>query len=141
MKQLLTILITLLPLSGFADLDLQQTFEGIKYIETKNDTLAIGDNGRAWGIVQIHKIAVDDVNRIYGTWYDHEDAFDPVCAQEIFELYLMAGIKRFKKRYGKEPTEQDVVRMWNGGIYHGYKKRATLIYWRKYLLWKKGILI
>ncbi len=107
-------------------------YDVIKDIETNNNPLAIGDGGKAYGVVQIHKIAVDDVNRIYGTSYTHEDSFDISCAEEIFYLYLQAGIRRYTKKHRRAPTEEQVVRMWNGGIYKGYKKSSTIKYYRKY---------
>jgi hypothetical protein len=107
-------------------------FKGIKYIESMNKPDAIGDAGKAFGIAQIHKVAVDDVNRMYGTNYTHEDAFDVNCAEEIFHLYITAGIKRFTRIYKRPPTEGEVVRMWNGGIYQGYRIKQTLKYYIRY---------
>jgi hydroxymethylpyrimidine pyrophosphatase-like HAD family hydrolase len=111
----------------------------LKQVETNGNVKAIGDNGKAFGVLQIHKICVDDVNRIYGTEYTHEDAFNEACAEEIFMLYINAGVKRFKLKYGKNPTEKDIVRMWNGGFYNGYKKQTTLKYYKRYLRFKKLI--
>lgn len=109
----------------------------LKLVESMGNTKSIGDNGKAYGILQIHKVCVDDVNRIYGTDYTHQDAFEENCAEEIFHLYLQAGIRRFVNKYKKEPTEQDVVRMWNGGVYSGYKRSTTIKYYRRYLLFKR----
>lgn len=120
--------------------NLHKIYDVIKYVETNNNPKAIGDNGKAYGIVQIHKIAVDDVNRIYGTRYRHEDAFEENCAREIFELYLLAGIEKFIKKYNKYPTEKDLVRMWNGSIYNGYNKKSTIKYYNRYLKFKKDII-
>lgn len=127
----LVVLISL-SLSAHPEPSLSKIWEGITVVESNKDPTAIGDNGKSWGIVQIQKIAIDDVNRLYGTSYTHEDAFDVECAKEIFHLYLYAGIVRFKNRYNKMPTEQDVVRMWVGGIYTGYKRDTTIKYYNKY---------
>lgn len=134
------LLIILLSLSSFVfSSNYSQIMTVLKHVETNDNVEAIGDNGKAFGVLQIHKICVDDVNRIYGTKYTHQDAFNESCAEEIFILYIDAGIKRFEKKYNKEPTEQDIVRMWNGGVYTGYKKQATLKYYRRYLRFKKLI--
>lgn len=133
MKHLILITTLLWSLSAYPERhDLTKMFEGIKYIETKNNPMEIGDNGKAFGIAQIHKIAVDDVNRMYGTNYTHYDAFDERCAEEIFHLYITAGIERFTRIYKRPPTEGEVVRMWNGGIYQGYRIKATIKYYRRY---------
>lgn len=136
-KNVVTTICLFLSLSSLADTSLENIYNTIKYIESSNRSYITGDNGRAYGIVQIHKICVDDVNRKYGTTYTHEDAFDESCAKEIFVLYLNLGIKRYKKRYNKHPTEQNIVRMWNGGIYRGYKNKKTIKYYKKYINMKR----
>lgn len=120
--------------------NLSEILPVLKQVETNGDIEAIGDNGKAFGVLQIHKICVDDVNRIYGTTYTHQDAFNEDCAEEIFNLYISYGVKRFKNKYNKEPTEQDIVRMWNGNCYNGYKKKSTLKYYERYKKFKKILL-
>ena len=132
----LTIIVLLFSLSSSAT-DLNVMFEVIKEVETNNQWDAVGDNGKAFGIAQIHKICVDDVNRIYGTDYEHIDMFDESCAKEVFVLYLTAGIDRYQRKHGTSPTEGQIVRMWNGGIYRGYLKNATRRYLRRYLIYRE----
>lgn len=132
-NNLLAIILLSLSLSLFANpKELLKIYNVIKYVESNNKPKAIGDNGKAYGVVQIHKVCIDDINRIYGTDYTHLDAFDEVCSEEMFILYLSAGIERFKRIYKKYPREQDIVRMWNGSIYKGYRIRSTLRYWAQY---------
>ena len=126
----------LLSLSSHAT-DLQKIYDIIKHVETNNREYAVGDNGKAFGVVQIHKICVDDINRLYKTQYTHKQAFDETCSREMFMLYIQAGIKRYKVRHCRSPTEEDIVRMWNGGIYTGYKRDSTKKYWKKYIRYKK----
>lgn len=104
----------------------------LKIVESQCDVDAIGDDGRAFGVLQIHKICVDDVNRIYGTEYTHKQVFDEDIAETIFQLYLGHGIDRYQKKFGHLPSEQQVVRMWNGSIYSGHNKKSTVKYWNKY---------
>ena len=47
----------------------------LKVVETNNDTDSIGDNGTSYGILQIQRSVLNDVNRIYGTDYQHKDMF------------------------------------------------------------------
>lgn len=119
--------------------DLSSMFEVITMTESNNNPEAIGDEGRSWGIAQIQKICVDDVNRIYGTNYTHEEMFDVACAKEVFLLYLQAGISRYYSKHGEIPSEGQVVRMWNGGIYKGHYKRSTLTYLERYKYFKEKI--
>ena len=48
----------------------------LKTVETNtHDPDSIGDNGRSYGILQIQRSVLSDVNRIYGTDYRHKDMF------------------------------------------------------------------
>jgi len=111
-------------------------FNNIKYVETNNNPNAIGDNGKAYGVVQIHKICIKDVNKTYNTNFTHEDAFNEEISKEIFKLYIRKGIKIFYRKHGRNPNEEEVVRMWNGGIYKGYIYKSTKKYYQKYLIIK-----
>lgn len=89
-----------------------------------------GDGGKAVGLYQLHQIAVDDVNKAYGNHYTPEDRKDPEKAKEIVERYLILNGSRFKRKYGKGPTIEEMARMYNGGP-RGHLKESTLEYWKK----------
>ena len=134
----LLLILLALSLSSFTPDGLSDIRTVLKHVETNNRPDAVGDNGKAYGVLQIHQAAILDVNNHYGTNYRHQDAFEVNCAEEIFNLYIGLGIKRFKHFNGcRSPTEQDIVRMWNGGIYSGYKRSTTIKYYRKYKTYKK----
>ena len=136
MERLVVIIfVWFLSLSSHAT-DLVQIYDVIKHVETNNKDSAVGDNGKAYGVVQIHKICVADINRIYKTNYLHKDAFNKDCAREMFMLYISEGIRLFKVKHCRSPTEGQIVRMWNGGIYRGYFKKATLKYLKRYYIYK-----
>jgi hypothetical protein len=105
----------------------------LKTVETNNDSDSIGDNGRSYGILQIQRSVLSDVNRIYGTNYRHRDMFYEEASEEVFMLYLCYGKEVFLKKHCRFPTEKELVRMWNGGIYKGYKYKQTKAYYQKYL--------
>ncbi len=105
----------------------------LKQVETNNDITAIGDNGNSYGILQIQDSVISDVNRVYGTNYVHEDMFNEKASEEVFKLYLCLGKEIFLKKHCKFPTEEQLVRMWNGGIYKGYTYKQTNQYYTKYL--------
>ena len=139
MERFIIIFLLSLSLSASNKLDLNQIYNIIKHVETNNKATKIGDGGKAYGIVQIHKICVQDINRIYNTEFTHKQAFSETYSREMFMLYIQAGIKRFKMKYCRSPTEYEVVRMWNGGIYNGYKKTSTLKYLKRYILYKRKL--
>jgi len=115
---------------------LDEIMEVLKYVESSNDPRAIGDGGDSYGVLQIQKACVDDVNRYFGTHYTHDDMFQVECAEEVFKLYATMGIKRYIKKYGVEPSAEVIVRNHNGGIYQGHRVNATKEYYIKYKLWK-----
>lgn len=97
-------------------------------VESQGNPKAVGDKGKAFGVLQIWDVVVQDVNMIAGTKYVHADAFDPKKAQEMCRIYL--GHYCSEKRLGRKPTYQDAARIWNGGP-KGHVKTATLGYWAK----------
>ena len=105
----------------------------LKTVETNNNPDSIGDNGRSYGILQIQRSVLSDVNRIYNTNYKHIDMFSEEASEEVFRLYMCYGKEVFLKKHCKFPTEEQMVRMWNGGIYKGYTYNETKSYYKKYL--------
>lgn len=91
-------------------------------VESSGNDLAIGDNGRAIGPLQIHRCVVQDVNRITGSHYRHQDMTNRVAARAVCEAYL--------KHYGRGATTEQLARRWNGGP-TGDRKSATVTYWRR----------
>lgn len=91
-------------------------------VESSGNDLAIGDQGRAIGCLQIHKAVVLDVNRITGSHYKHSEMTNRVAARTVCEIYLNA--------YGKEASTEQLARRWNGGP-AGDLKSATEAYWAK----------
>lgn len=98
-------------------------------VESNNNDLAVGDNGQAYGCLQLHKSYVDDVNRILGRKeYIHQDAF---CREKSIEMFLIyTDHYATYERLGREPTVEDLVRIHNGGP-TGWKKPATTKHWNK----------
>jgi hypothetical protein len=107
----------------------------LKHVETNYNPDLIGDSGKSFGILQIQQGAIDDVNRVYGTDYIHQDAFDINCAEEIFELYIKLWTSKLEKRQNRAATEEDIVRIWNGGP-QGWRRDSTLDYLKKYKYYK-----
>lgn len=114
--------------------------EVLKHVETNYRIEMIGDGGDSFGILQIQEAVIIDINRKFGTNYSHQDAFDEVCAEEIFELYIQMYSKKLEKKEKRPVTEYDIVRMWNGGP-RGYKRSSTLDYLEKYKKYKEKLVM
>ena len=104
-------------------MNLNSLISALMIVESSNNDLAIGDQGRAIGCLQIHKAVVLDVNRITGSHYRHQDMTNRVQARAVCEAYL--------KHYGKDKTTEDQARIWNAGPQGHKKKTATQAYWLK----------
>jgi hypothetical protein len=111
-----------------ATLDLDRLLPALEQVESSGNPAAIGDNGRALGILQIWDVVIADVNRAKGTRYTHADALDPAKARAICRAYL--SIYCTPRRLGRQPTMEDAARIWNGGP-NGHRKPATVKYWQK----------
>ena len=96
--------------------------DAIRQIESSGGKFNVGDNGKAIGPYQLHKIYVDDVNRIYKTRYTYEDRKDEAKSRQMVTLYLA--------HYGKGLSQVQMSRIHNGGP-RGHKKQATLKYAQK----------
>jgi len=92
-------------------------------VESSGNDLAIGDQGRAVGPLQIHRAVVQDVNRITGGHYRWEAMTNRVQARAVCEAYLT--------HYGKGKSTEDQARIWNAGPQGHKKKQATQAYWNK----------
>ena len=91
-------------------------------VESGGNDMAIGDNGKAIGPLQIHRAVVVDVNRITGSHYRHQDMTNRAQARAVCEAYL--------RHYGRGATTEQLARRWNGGP-TGDRKTATEAYWAK----------
>ena len=91
-------------------------------VESSGNDLAIGDQGRAVGPLQIHRGVVLDVNRFTGSHYRWEDMTNRVAARAVCQAYLT--------HYGRGATTEQLARRWNGGP-TGDRKTATVAYWRR----------
>lgn len=127
-KNYLIIILIVTAVLAFAKEPPERLIDALAVVESSNNPNAVGDGGRAYGLLQIWEPIVLDVNANFGTRYTHSDAFDPVKAREICRKYL--SIYATEKRLGREPTLQDYARIWNGGP-NGYRKVSTLKYWSK----------
>jgi soluble lytic murein transglycosylase-like protein len=97
-------------------------------VESSGDPNAIGDNGLAYGCLQLHSAYVQDAAEYARQDWTHEDAFDPETAKQIVRAYMARYAT--KKRLGREPTYSDLAKMHNGGP-NGSKKAVTDKYWQK----------
>lgn len=97
-------------------------------VESGGDDRAVGDNGKAFGCLQITSAVLRDHRRLTGEIIRPEQCFDRFTSISICHTYLAHYCTR--ERLGHEPTLEDAARIWVGGP-DGWKKDVTLPYWEK----------
>ena len=131
--------------AGAADApSFEDLLDAIEWVESKGHADAKGDlvsipcpdgiqgclifhqEYQAVGAFQIHKIYVDDVNRIQRLqggnkrWFIYQERWNKKASREMVTIYL--------KHYGG--TFEEMARKHNGGP-DGHNKPSTVAYWKK----------
>ena len=101
---------------------IQQVESGSQKGEVKSEKIKDGDDGRAVGALQMHKGAVDDVNRYYKTNFSYSDRSDFPKARLMAALYIRMWMEKHR--------EEIAARIFNGGP-RGWQKKSTDEYWEK----------
>lgn len=106
---------------------IQPLIEALMSIESNYNPNAVGDGGKAVGILQIHPICVDDVNRIYGTSFEYTDRLDINRSYRICYLYLNHWGKHYEQSTNQLISPYILAQIWNGGA-KGWSKTSTRPY-------------
>ena len=130
MKRVLTIVATVVFAIGAFANPSDKLINALVKVESSGKADAVGDGGKAVGILQIHKGVIEDVNKISKVKYTVADRKDAKKSREICKLYLSHWGKHYQKKTGKVATDEVLSRIWNGGP-SGWKKSATNGYWAK----------
>lgn len=83
--------------------------------ESGNNPKARGKAGEV-GLMQIRKVALDDVNAKHGTKYTMKDLLDPVINKWVGARFLEIQEQRLQAHYRRQPTEVEVYRSYNRGF-------------------------
>lgn len=96
-------------------------------VESSGNDSAVGDQGRAIGVLQIHPITVREVNRILSLKGSSEkyilsDRWSRIKSIQMFDIW--------KSHHLPKASLEVVARTWNGGTRYRFSKDATE-YWKK----------
>lgn len=95
----------------------------VEFVESGGDASAIGDGGKAVGLLQIHPVMVDDCNRIVGERrWTLADRLDADKSRAMFRTY--------SDHYSRKGSDEVVARRWNMGP-RGDTKPASRKYWER----------
>jgi hypothetical protein len=111
-KHILAILALTATVSGQ---NIDRLVEALVRTESNGNAAAIGDSGKAFGILQIHDVMVKDFNRITGKNYKHEDMFNEITSREVARGVLNFYSKHIEKTMNRKATEKELGFIWNGG--------------------------
>jgi hypothetical protein len=95
--------------------NVDRLIEALVRTESNGNAAAIGDHGKALGILQIHEVMVNEYNRISGKNYKHADMFDEHKAREVAKGVLGFYAKHIEKTMNRKATEKELGFIWNGG--------------------------
>ena len=104
--------------------DTDRMIVALTKVESNGNAAAVGDNGKAFGILQIHISMVRDANRIAGTHFTHSEMLDPAKARSVAQIVLTHYSKHISKTTGRNATNKELAFIWNGGA--GAWKRASV---------------
>jgi hypothetical protein len=111
---------------------MQNLIDAIIQVESGGFDMAIGDRNltfSAYGPMQIRWPCVQDVNKHFGTQYRARMCLgDREISKDVFIKYM--SIYATEEKIGREPTDEDRARIWNGGPM-GWRNKATIGYWNK----------
>lgn len=98
--------------------------KAINQVEASGRTGAIlGDNGKAFGPLQIHRACWQD-SKVKGVYPDD-------CASLSYsQRVMLAYFRRYCPVAVEKNDFETMARVWNGGM-NGHKSKATIQYWQK----------
>ncbi len=112
--------------------DKEILIQAMIHVESSGNDNAVGDRAlryRAYGPLQVRQVAVDDINRRFGTNYRARQALgDRELSVELFRRYM--EIYATEEHLGKQPSFECMARIWNGGP-NGCSKWNTRRYWNR----------
>ena len=102
--------------------ELELLLDAIAQVESNGNPQAVGDNGKALGMYQIHRAYWRDGTRLLDVAWEYAHATNPQKARRVVRAYLL--------HYGRGKSLLDMARIHNGGP-RGHRKQATLKYARR----------
>lgn len=110
--------------------DLEAVIDKLEVIESGRDCSAVGDGGRALGILQVHSVMVEECNRLLGREeFSLDDRKSRERSRMMAKIFLTSQYYRWKAKYKTPPPERLLACAWNTG---NIEKHVNLDYERKY---------
>ena len=112
----LLLLLALSISAGAQEYALKDVIKVLCIVESDGDSKAIGDKGKAHGLLQIHPIMVAECNRLLGRdEFTLKDRFSPSRSKYMATVFLSRQMSLYVKQCGKYPDELTLANSWNTG--------------------------
>ena len=134
------LILALLALTATAKAASPQLIDALVAVESRGNAAAVGDSGKALGILQIHATMVADANRIAGTHFTHREMLDPNKARAVASIVLDHYSRQILRTTGRNASNRELAFIWNGGAgawrradapMNDAKQRNLEAYWNK----------
>lgn len=103
----------------------------LKMAESGCNSTAVGDNGLAVGVLQIHPVYVDDANRILGyKRYNYADRYNVQKSEEMARIVLSHYGKCYERKTGLSCSDEVLARIHNRG-YRNWNDSLGASYWER----------
>ena len=98
-------------------------------VESGGNPKAVGDNGKARGIFQIHEVCFKDAAQFDRELakFRYSDCFNPAVSKRVLYSYCA----RYESKALKSGDWETLARLWNSGPAWRNKRAATNGYWAK----------
>ena len=125
---------------AIASTSVDRLIERLVRVESNGNAAAIGDGGKAFGILQIHAITVQEANRVAKTRYTHADMMNATKSREVARIVLNYYSKHIQKTTGRPALDKELAFIWNGGgaawkrvsnPVSDNKQKNLEVYWKK----------
>jgi hypothetical protein len=102
--------------AGAQEYALKDVINTLVKVESDGNSKAIGDSGRAHGLLQIHPIMVKECNRLLNrNEFTLKDRFSPSRSKYMATVFLSHQISLYVNQCGKYPDELTLANSWNTG--------------------------
>ena len=108
------IILALLATSAKAQ-NVESLINALVKVESNGRANAVGDQGKAFGILQIHSIMVREANRLGHTNYVHQDMFNASKSRHVAKTVLESYARQIQAKTGRPATLKELSFIWNGG--------------------------
>jgi len=104
-----------IPVPKPATSPIPKLMKALEKTESKGKRYAVGDNGEAFGVLQVHESMVQEYNRITGRYLSHSEMFTPEKARMVADVVLRYYANHILSETGRPATAKELAFIWNGG--------------------------